>query len=361
MTPFQNEIEEIPVALERLVAFYEGEGKERLRAFRGLLARRRSTVWGGMGTSWFAPEAIFASLSERGISASAWEAGEWLHYGPPQPDPQTLAILTSQSGESAEVKALVEQGRAGKEFAAITNQEGSTLGKGATVVLPLCAGDEASISTKTYANTLAVLHLMEAALRGDAEVGSALDQLRRAAQALRRSEDVAVRDAARSLGAAHAIAFVARGPVLVAARQCSLTFMEGARILTSAFAGGGYNHGPAETLEAGARLVILQAGASRTRGLTESLAARAAGYGADVTLIFGDGEPRPAPRGVRAIAVPDGGITAQARDPAAKLRAEQLFPLLVCRTQNLLLHAVAEARGHEAGVFRHGGKVTTHE
>ena len=31
MTRFQNEIEEIPAALERLVGFYEGEGKERDR------------------------------------------------------------------------------------------------------------------------------------------------------------------------------------------------------------------------------------------------------------------------------------------------------------------------------------------
>ena len=41
--------------------------------------------------------------------------------------------------------------------------------------------------------------------------------------------------------------------------------------------------------------------------------------------------------------------------------AEELFPLLLCRVQNLLLHHVAAARGHEAGIFRYGEKVTVHE
>ena len=45
------------------------------------------------------------------------------------------------------------------------------------MVLPLAAGHETAISTKTYVNTLAVLHLMAAALDGAAAIAAALAEL----------------------------------------------------------------------------------------------------------------------------------------------------------------------------------------
>jgi glutamine---fructose-6-phosphate transaminase (isomerizing) len=349
VTRFQEEIEQMPGAIERLAAFYQGDGRERLLAFRGRAAGRRHILWSGMGTSCFTPEAVFPRLAALGVSCTAVDSGEWLHYDCGRPGAEDLVVLTSQSGESVEVKSLVERGKAPSGFTAITNDESSTLGRAAGLVLPLLAGEETSISTKTYANTLALLHILAATLEGEGALRAAFDELRLAAAALRGADERALGDAAENLARAPAIAFVGRGPAYVTARQCALTFMEGTRCPSMAFSGGAFNHGPAEILDRGFRLVILRP-EGRGAALAESLAARAARAGADVALL--SDIPGLSMEGVRVLTVPGIGRTAN---------AESLFPLLACRTQDLLLHFIAAARGHEAGVFRYGSKVTTRE
>jgi glutamine---fructose-6-phosphate transaminase (isomerizing) len=348
MTRFQEEIQQMPDVVERLVSFYQGEGLERLRAFRGCAAGRH-VLFSGMGTSRFAPEVIFPRLAELGMSCASVDAGEWLHYGTSRPGAEDLVVLTSQSGESVEVKALVAQAKVRPGFVAITNDESSTLGRHAGLALPLLAGEETSISTKTYANSLALLHLLAAVMEGDGAMEAAFDELHRAADALRAVEEEALIAAAETLGRAPAIGFVGRGPAYVTARQCALTFMEGVRCPSMAFSGGAFNHGPAEVIDRGFRLVVFQPEGRCTR-LAGSLAARAAHAGADVILVS-DAPDRSA-YGVRLLTVPGIGEAGG---------SEALFPLRACRTQNLLLHFTAAARGHEAGIFRYGSKITSRE
>ena len=223
------------------------------------------------------------------------------------------------------------------------------MGRAAGITLPLLAGDEASISTKTYANTLAALHVAVAALQGDAAVAAAIEDVKAAARALRGGADSGIDAAARVLGDASAITFVGRGSGYVTARQCALTFMEGARRPAAAFSGGAFNHGPIEMLEPGFRLVVIHVDGG-ARPLTESLAVRARRYGAEVVLLTD--VPGASVDGAHVVPVPR---------LAGSARGEEIFPILACRAQNLLLHHVAAARGHESGVFRHGEKVTTHE
>ena len=364
MTAFREEIEQMPAALDLLVSYYEGDGRERLRDLRSRLRGARDLLWAGMGTSRFAPEAAFPRLRRAGFSCRSADAGEWLHYeedAPPAADGPAdrpahgsadapAVVLTSQSGESVEVRRLVEQGRVPPGFIAITNNLDSFLARRAGLALPLLAGDEAAISNKTYANTLALVSLMASALEGDASLAQCFVDLRAASRALRDADMEAIAAAAARLAPASGIAFVGRGPAFVTARQCALTFMEGTRCLASAFTGGAFNHGPAELLAQGFRLVVMQA-AGRTRALNASLAARAAGLGADVVLMSAAAEERI-----------DGVLTVPVPSIAARPRGqEELFPLLASRVQNLLLDRVAAGRGLEAGVFRHGTKVTTHE
>jgi glucosamine--fructose-6-phosphate aminotransferase (isomerizing) len=347
-TRFLAEIDQMPAALDGLVSWYAGQGRERLLAFRALLRGKQGILFGGMGTSLIASRIVFPRLGKLGIACRSADAGEWLHYGTDTPDADSLIVLTSQSGESVEVKRLVGEGRVAG-YVAITNNEASSLGAKARLVLPLLAGEEASISTKTYTNTLAVLHLLASALQGDEALDRGVRELREAARLMGEADTGAIQAAAEALAPAAGIAFVARGPAHVAAQQCALTFMEGGRSLAAAFTGGAFNHGPAELLEPGFRLVILQSG-ERTRWLAEGLADRAARLGAGVVLLRD--ALGAAMEGVRVCSVPR---VAHADDP------DELFPLLTARTQNLLLHHVAARRGIEAGIFRHGGKVTRNE
>ena len=140
----------------------------------------------------------------------------------------------------------------------------------------------------------------------------------------------------------------------MAARQCALTFMEGTRRLAASFTGGAFNHGPSELLEKGFSVVILRSAGS-SRPLSSSLAARAAALGAEVVVL--GAPPAEGVEGALSVEVP--GISGRLAAPGAD--QDELFPLLLCRVQNLLLHEVAARRGHEAGVFRNGAKVTTHE
>lgn len=342
MTAFVKEVSEQPDALLRLAAFYRGQGRARLEEWAGRARAHRRVVFAGMGTSEFAPETILGALAEQGIDADTRDAGEWLHY------PRTchpLTVLISQSGESVETRLLAEQLRPATELAAITNDEASSLARMAGLVLPLAAGAETAISTKTYVNTLALLYLMARALAAPSVLEEALACLEQAAEAMRQIDRAQVDLAAGMLADAAAIHFVARGPALVAAKQAALTFMEGARLPTAAHAGGAFRHGPFELADASLRCVFFIPDGP-TRRLLEAMAVEAAGKGGQVVVITD-------------AAVDLGG----ARMSVLRVSpcGEVLFPIAAAAIQAHLLDAVAAGRGLEAGRFRHGQKITVRE
>jgi len=344
MSRFADEIAELPDALSRLVAFYRGEGRERLARWAQSAAGCEEILFAGMGTSLFAPAVARARLAKLGVSLRAVDAGEWLHYGAAVCE-RCAVVLVSQSGESVEVRRIIEAGRAPERFAAVTNDPESTLGRAATSVLPLHAGEEATISTKTYTNTLAVVHLMAAALEGDAAMAAALDELEAAGARLLEFSDAEVASAAAHLLPGDAVAFVGRGPANASARQCALTFIEGAKCLASAFTGGAFRHGPFELAGPALRAVFLLP-EGPTREITEAMGREAAALGSRVVFVT-DAEVEPA-----------GNIAVMRVPPGS---GEELFPLAASGAHARLLHEFAAARGIEAGHFRHGSKVTSRE
>jgi glucosamine--fructose-6-phosphate aminotransferase (isomerizing) len=90
-------------------------------------------------------------------------------YGAPPRLAGAFAIAISQSGASPDVVAvLAEARRQGRPTLAITNDPGSDLARTADWVLPLHAGRERAVAaTKTYANSVAAVALLSAALTGD--------------------------------------------------------------------------------------------------------------------------------------------------------------------------------------------------
>lgn len=348
MSRFLEEIDELPSALLRMVEFYRGDGRERLNVWAEKMRYRNQVLFSGMGTSKFSPLVVRHRLSARGITCHTVDTGEWLRYPIPLPDERGLVVLISQSGESVEIKHLVERNMAGSDYIAITNDEHSTLARDAALVLPLCAGEEAAITTKTYTNVLGLLSLMVDVLGGDGELDDAFGYLEAIAGYLHSVDDVQLAATAEFLLPCHALAFVGRGPALVAAHQSALTFMEGARCLTSAFTGGAFRHGPFEAVGPDLRLVVF-APEGRSRAVSEGLGREAARLGARVVLLT-DVELA-AEKNLRVIRV--GNIQGET--------SESLFPLATSGTLPRLLHQFAKLKGIEAGSFRYGGKVTTRE
>lgn len=340
-TPYQREVAEMPQALGNLAAFYRKEGWPLLERWAADAGSSRRIRFSGMGTSEFAPLLITGGLARAGLDASAHDAGELLHY--PQPG-AGLTVLISQSGESVETRRLAEAPPFAGPVGAIVNNPDSTVARRASWFLPMCAGHETAISTKTYLNTLGVLHLMAEALAGKAAVEAALDELARLSEAVERVPEDALETAAARLKDTQALHWVARGPAMAAAHQAELTFMEGSRMTCRAFTGGAFRHGPVELAGEGHRCVMLIPG-GKTEALLTGMAREFAGYGSTVVVITDRELDLPA--SCTALRVPCFG--------------ERLFPLAASVTQARLLDAVARARGLQAGDFRRTQKITAQE
>jgi len=357
---FLQEIHEQPAALRELLEHYRGEGDERLRAVcQPCDTGQRSLLFTGMGSSHHAPLAVRAQLEAAAFRVELTEAGELLHYGlglglgpgqdPGQPPPleDVVLVAVSQSGESSETRQVVEALNGQCRIVAITNEPESAVGRGADVVLPMCAGEEAAISTKTYTNTLAILHLLAAELtRADLEIELArLDRVAAGMEAVLAADEGRLAGAAEFLEGSDFLYFVARGPALAAAHQGALTFSEGARMPTCALAGGAFRHGPLELAGPDFAGVFL-APRGRTHGLIQGMAGEVAEAGGRV-LLLGEAPDESSGSDICSIDLPDFG--------------EDLFSAQVCVPLELLLHHVAEQRGYEAGVFERIGKVTRRE
>jgi glutamine---fructose-6-phosphate transaminase (isomerizing) len=162
---FLAELADSPAALRSLLAWYTGPGEASLRAWPAALSRVHRVVVVGMGTSSFALTTLRDGLAAAGARLSLEEAGEFLHAGETPASGERL-VLCSQSGESVELVRLVERGLPGGTVV-VTNRGDSTLGRAGALTLLLQAGSESAISTKTYANTLALGHLLGATAAGE--------------------------------------------------------------------------------------------------------------------------------------------------------------------------------------------------
>lgn len=336
---FLKELDEQPAALRRMVDYYSAKGLSQLKQWAVTAKKNKRIIFSGMGTSEFAPEMILADLAGSGIEAATIDAGEWLHYPRLM---KALPVLISQSGESAETRALAQKLQI--PYIGLINNENSLIGRKADLALLMCAGKEAAISTKTYVNTLGVLFLMAKAVRGEKDIEEGLAALKLAADRMNEYDRVGITEEATLLAAAHYLHFVSRGPAMAAARQAALTFMEGTRLSATALTGGAFRHGPFELAGEGHHAVFFAPSGS-TYDLLSAMALEAVGKGSKVVVIT-DGKMAET-AGLRILRVPDLG--------------ENLFPVAAAMTQERLLYETARQRGVEAGRFRYGAKITARE
>src|SRR5207253_985330 len=128
-----------------------------------------------------------------------------LYEQPPRLD-GALVVGISQSGESPDVKAVVEEARRqGRPTIALTNEPASPLALAAEAVLPLEAGEERSVAaTKTYLNSLGAIALLFTASTADAQARLELESMETAIAGLaaRGARLLVIADDARALGAA---------------------------------------------------------------------------------------------------------------------------------------------------------------
>jgi glucosamine--fructose-6-phosphate aminotransferase (isomerizing) len=173
-------------------------------------------------------------------------------YGQPPRLDGALVIGISQSGESPDVRAVIDEARRqGRPTIALTNRPASPIGRAAEFVLPLEAGDELAVAaTKTFVNSLGAIALLFAAATGDARAASELQLMpdRIAAQIALSSEDAA------ALGQFAEITggtVVARGINYGTSFEVALKIRELSGLLFEAWSAADLMHGPVAALAPG--------------------------------------------------------------------------------------------------------------
>jgi glutamine---fructose-6-phosphate transaminase (isomerizing) len=163
---------------------------------------------------------------------------------PPRLD-GALVLGISQSGESPDVRAVIEEARRqGRPTLALTNDPASPIAAAAEAVLPLEAGDELSVAaTKTYLNSLGAVALLFAATTGDEEALAELELMpgRLTGQLERSYADVGALDPYAEIGGG---TVVARGINYGTAFEIALKIRELSGLLFEAYSAADLMHGP---------------------------------------------------------------------------------------------------------------------
>lgn len=292
-----GELEQIPAALKDLVSFYAGPGKQDLQ-----LPVPQQVLLTGMGASFHASAIGAFMFQHAGIASCALDASDILFSSSYNLQPFQSIIYISQSGSSGEIKPFIEKCPDPRRLIGITNSAASLLAHKAGQVLPMVAGDEAWIASKTYVNSLAILWLLAKSWsRQDPAEG--LESLLLVADHIARLQQNIVDALAyleEAFATAHRVVFLGHGPHAVTARQASMTLSEWPKLTSQSYSLGAFRHGFIETVDAHTAVFIV-APPGPTQPSALALAEELTGYGAPVTLIengvlHAPGQPaRPAP------------------------------------------------------------------
>ncbi len=338
MTNYVAEIREQPA---RLAALLDTDPARALRSLE--LSRFRRVVLSGMGASHYATYPAWLALVAAGVPAWWLEADELLHHASGLLGRDTLLWLTSQSGYSAEIQALVDgDGARASALIAVTNDAASPLAAAADVLVETLAGPEEAVSTKSYTNSLVAALLLAHGLLGAPDPRS---ELASGVAALEEFLGAGWEDAldatAQAIGAPRHVVALARGAALHAAWTGALVLKEAVRLPAEGMSAGQFRHGPLELAGPSLETIILE-GPSGTAALSRALAEELVVAGSRVAWIGGT-----APRG-----------TVPLPAPAAHglgVRATEVVPF------QLVSVALARRLGIEPGEFVHSSKVTLSE
>lgn len=186
---------------------------------------------------------------------------------------RTLLWVTSQSGRSAEAIALLSQipSREKVTVVAMTNDPESPLAQNADHLVLLDSGAEASVSCKSYLNSLAWFHRLSAHFTGGSDKVAVADIMdtARSLRSLSAGTPLAAIEtlSKRALeGSAARFALIGTGADSATALAGALILKEASKVSAEGFVGGEFRHGPIEL--AGHGMVVLLFGDGANTDIT---------------------------------------------------------------------------------------------
>ncbi|MEN9561712.1 MAG: hypothetical protein RIQ56_985 [Candidatus Parcubacteria bacterium] len=175
--------------------------------------------------------------------------------------PQSLLIVISQSGETADVLEAMHTAKAkGAKVLAIVNVEGSTVDREADYTLLINAGPERAVaSTKALTGQLAVLLLIAYALKGKLKEGRTL-----LLEAASKINDMLnprfverISDLAEKIKAQEDLYIIGKSWNYPMALESAIKIQEVSYVHAEGFAGGELKHGPIALIEEGTPCIVL--------------------------------------------------------------------------------------------------------
>jgi glucosamine--fructose-6-phosphate aminotransferase (isomerizing) len=193
-----------------------------------------------------------------GIPCSVEIASEY-RYRKSVPDPRTLTVVVSQSGETADtIAALAHAQSLGQSRSlAICNVAESTLVRNAAMKFLTRAGPEIGVaSTKAFTAQLTAFLKLILKIKPDPEIEKALEQLPAALANVLRVEPEIAEWAKKFALCEHAL-FLGRGVHYPIAMEGALKLKEISYIHAEAYAAGELKHGPLALVDAGMPVVAI--------------------------------------------------------------------------------------------------------
>jgi glucosamine--fructose-6-phosphate aminotransferase (isomerizing) len=212
----------------------------------------------------------FVLLAARGTSDNAglyakylWGAGNGLpvalaapslftSYARPPKLRHALVVAISQSGQSPDIVAVLEEARRqGAPTLAIVNDPASPLACAADSVLDVCAGPERAVAaTKSYTAQLMAIAMLSAALAGDEERWRTLAQLPALVEQVL-ALDALIRQAAERYRYMQHCVVLGRGYNYATAFEWSLKLKELSYVIAEPYSSADFQHGPVALLDRG--------------------------------------------------------------------------------------------------------------
>jgi glutamine---fructose-6-phosphate transaminase (isomerizing) len=280
-THMRREIEEIPVAVARLLA----DGRDELAAGGAALRERNPDmlVTIARGSSDHAATFIkYAVELLAGIPVASVGPSISSIYGRELRLPNAAVLAISQSGKSPDIVSMAESARRnGALTFALTNTPDSPLAAGADHTIAFHSGLEQSVAaTKTYvASVVAGLALVGNWLQ-DKALLAALDSL---PQVLEQAVNTDWSPLLGALDNHQSLYVLGRGPAFAIASEAALKFKETCSIHAEAYSAAEVIHGPARIVERHFPVLVLAARDAAEASVAD-VAERLAGQGARVFI-----------------------------------------------------------------------------
>ncbi|WP_231704104.1 SIS domain-containing protein [Cochlodiniinecator piscidefendens] len=275
----RREIEEIPVAVERLVS--EGQVGI-LRAAVDIIARDpRFAVTVARGSSDHVCTYLkYCGELLLGLPVASVGPSVASIYKAPLKLDNSLCLSVSQSGKSPDIVEMTRAARRdGALTVALTNDGTSPLAAMADHCLDIHAGPERSVAaTKTFVTSAVAGLMLLAEWKGDADLRAAIQNL---PDALDRATQIDWPEMRAAVAGKNSLFTLGRGPVWAISNEAALKFKETCQIHAESYSSAEVLHGPVSIVEEGFPVLGFAAG-DQAEGALVGIADQIAAKGANV-------------------------------------------------------------------------------